>query len=98
MRLHSTPAISRDESGQAVTEYILLLATVVSLFVLVSRALTAMNLSAKLTNPIKTQFAAAYRYGHPKAKGYAEGTPDMHPRVTTPEGVNFRLFINPSVR
>jgi hypothetical protein len=43
--------------------------------------------------PIVGSYANVYKYGHPRAKGFDEGTPENHPRAVTDGRV--RLFINP---
>jgi hypothetical protein len=85
--------LSRDRSGQATIEYILLVATVVSFYLLVSRILGDLGISRAITRPMSEQYARSYRYGHPKAKGPDDGGPDLHPRFQG--GNNFRIFINP---
>ena len=87
-------AQSSGESGQATVEYVILLSVVVTFFLLVSTGMKKMNLGEKLIAPIKGPFAAAYRYGHPKAKGYEDGGPTYHPRVVGGDQ-NFRIFFNP---
>src|SRR4051794_33120519 len=82
------------EQGQAVTEYILLIAIIVSFYMMVTAGLSKMDLANKLMLSITGPFAAAYRYGHPKAKGYDNGGPSYHPRAEGGEN-NFRLFFNP---
>lgn len=88
------PPIARDESGQAVVEYIMLLAIVTSIFILVSRGLTQAGLTKLMMKPLQENFARAYQYGDPAALGYDDGGPKNHPRAY--EGENsFRLFLNP---
>lgn len=86
--------MAKRESGQATLEYVLLLTIVVSFFMIVSQGLERLGLADKLLKPITQDFAYAYKYGHPDARGYDEGDPKMHPRIDT-KG-NFRIFINPS--
>ena len=91
----------RDESGQAITEYILLLSVLVSIFVGVAAALRGKNLGAMVTKPIQQDFKYAYQYGHPKARGYDDGGPTKHPRAVDPTGSdtsNFRIFLNPEAQ
>ncbi len=86
-------ARTNRESGQAVVEYILLLAIVTSIFIVVSKGLTRAGLTKLLMKPLREDFSRAYQYGHPKALGFDDGGPKNHPRA---EGENsFRLFINP---
>ena len=87
-----------DNRGQAVTEYILLLAAVVSFFLVIGSGLRRLNVAKALTRPLTEDFRYAYQYGHPKARGYEdEGGPKMHPRAVGGDPSNFRIFINPGV-
>jgi Flp pilus assembly pilin Flp len=86
-----------DERGQAVTEYVLLLAVIVSGYLVLIRGLNQYGLTQKVTRALTEDFASAYRYGHTKAKGYEDGEPKNHPRITTGEG-NFRIFLNPRAK
>ncbi len=82
-------------TGQAITEYVLVLFAIVLTFSIFTQGLKKMQLPQKLAKPITEDFSRAYRYGHAKAKGFEDGGPENHPRAR--EGVNsFRLFINPS--
>jgi hypothetical protein len=83
----------RRDSGQATIEYVLLIATVVSFYLIVLRGLGRIGVSSRVAGPITGEFARAYRYGHPKAKGPDDGGPDLHPRFLG--GNNFRIFLNP---
>lgn len=93
-KMNSSFSNQNPESGQAITEYILLLAFVVSLWMAIIGRLGGLDLENKLTKPIKDDFRRAYQWGHPKAVGPGEQDgPKMHPRMTSSE--NFRIFINP---
>jgi Flp pilus assembly pilin Flp len=86
----------REERGQTTVEYILLLAAIVSFFLIIGRGLKGRDLTKALTKPLTEDFAFAYKYGHPKARGYDEGAPRMHPRAGAGEDPsNFRIFISP---
>jgi hypothetical protein len=85
--------VKLDEGGQTTVEYILLISIIAGLFAAVSRGLANSRIGDALMKPLNKDFAMAYKYGHPKARGYDEGGPEMHPRIT--EGNNFRIFINP---
>lgn len=89
--------VLHDESGQSVTEYMLLVVMLISFFFVMYQALEQLGISEMMTAPIREDFARAYRYGHPEAKGFEEGTPENHPRITPATGgnTNFRIFINP---
>lgn len=81
-----------SQSGQAITEYILLLSLVVIAFLMVSRIFSTSGLAQKLTAPILQSYVSVYKYGATNVKGYDEGDPVNHPRVA--EGAtNFRLFL-----
>jgi hypothetical protein len=80
---------ANPESGQATTEYILILGVVVFLFVQVLKWVRESNFTAKVLNPIQTQFANTYQYGSPKAE-LQNNEYKNHPRVFT-QG-NFRIF------
>lgn len=87
------------ESGQAITEYLLLLLIVVSAYLMLAAGMARSGITEKLMKPLKEDFARAYRYGHPKAKGYEDGEPQKHPRIPSAEGKdNFRIFMSPGMR
>lgn len=95
LKRRTRPELS-DQSGQATTEYILLLSFLVAAFFLFKSAMEQLGLGQKLLKPVQTTFARTYRYGHPQGAGFDEGTPKNHPRIYTGGGDNnFRLFINP---
>ncbi|OFZ73942.1 MAG: hypothetical protein A3K03_04835 [Bdellovibrionales bacterium RIFOXYD1_FULL_44_7] len=85
----------KSESGQAITEYILLMAMIVTIFVVMMRELGEIGIGERLAKPVKGPFAKVYQYGHPKAKGEEEGGYEYHPRAVEGTGNNFRIFINP---
>ena len=88
-----------NESGQATTEYILILLITLSAFALVAGTVSKNNWSKKLTDPLRKEFQASYKYGDPKGKGYDEGEPANHPRISIPRtNNNFRIFYNPGPR
>jgi hypothetical protein len=94
MKQSAILSISRDESGQAVTEYILMVAVVLGFYMIVANFLGNYGLGAKLSKPITTSFARTYQYGKSDVKGFEDGGPYHHPRILKPE--NFRIFINPT--
>ena len=91
LSLERRHALADSQSGQAITEYILLLAIVAVSFMMLSLGIGRMGVAQKLTRALVGPFAATYRYGHPKAKGFDDGGPNMHP--IAPGGNNFRIFI-----
>lgn len=88
-------SLVKNEEGQAITEYILLLAIIVGFVFVVFRGLDQMGFARKLTRPIHEEFARAYQYGHPRALGPDDGGPRHHPRFLSGDDTNFRIFINP---
>lgn len=85
----------KNEEGQGLTEYILLLAIVASGYLLLVKGMSRIGLAQKLMTPLTQDFASAYRYGHPKAKGFDDpGGPEKHPRIEGGKD-GFRIFINP---
>jgi hypothetical protein len=86
--------IVKNENGQAVTEYILMMAMIVSIYLLFTAGLVRIGLAKKLMQPMTDTFTATYQFGHPKAKGYDNGGPEYHPRALGGQN-NFRIFFNP---
>jgi uncharacterized protein (UPF0333 family) len=89
--------VVKNEEGQAVTEYILLMAVILMIYLMVTTTMAKIGLAKKLTTPLTTSFAAIYQYGHPLAKGYQNGGPMYHPRVEGGDN-NFRIFFNPETK
>jgi Flp pilus assembly pilin Flp len=89
--------VRENESGQAVVEYILLLAVVASVYILMGKALASSGLGNLLMTPITGDFARTYQYGRHDALGFDDGGPKNHPRARGGDG-NFRLFINPETQ
>jgi hypothetical protein len=83
------------EAGQAVVEYVLLLAIIVSIYSLLLNKLSESNAFANMKKPLEKDYAYTYRYGHPKARGQEDGGPKYIPALRT--GENFRIFINPPI-
>lgn len=88
-------ALKRNESGQAVFEYVLLLTILVSGYVLLVNGLKDSGMGKKMLAPIQEDYRRAYQYGNTTAKGYEDGAPENHPRVANGKK-NFHLFLNPS--
>jgi uncharacterized protein (UPF0333 family) len=89
--------IVKNQKGQAITEYILLIAVIVTFYLIVVKGMEKFRLDEKLMTPVTGDFARAYRYGNVKAKGYDDGGPENHPRAVGGRG-NFRIFISPGQR
>jgi hypothetical protein len=84
----------KSQSGQAITEYVLLLSIIVSLYTILLKGLSETNVVNNLKKPLETQFKYTYQYGHPDARGPAEGGPKYIPEK---DDGNFRIFINPPI-
>lgn len=86
--------ILKNSSGQATTEYILLLSIVVAAFVAVVGAIQRLGLREQMMKPVTETYATTYQYGDPDVVGFdQDGGPEQHPRHEF--GNNFRIFINP---
>lgn len=83
-----------SQSGQGLVEYLLLLAIIATAFTLVLKGFDQMKVTDMLMKPITQEFAAVYQYGHPKAKGFENGSPEYHP-LARGGSTNFRVFFNP---
>ncbi len=92
-RLGAPRSILANERGQAITEYILMLAIVGIMFAVVVQGLGERRVLEGIAKPVTEEFARVYRYGHPKAKGYDDGGPEFHPRARSGRN-SFRIFIN----
>jgi Flp pilus assembly pilin Flp len=85
--------VINDELGQTTIEYVLILTIIVSFYMALMTVIDKARLAERLAGPIVGSYANTYKYGHPKAKGFDEGTPENHPRAVI--NGNVRLFINP---
>lgn len=86
---------TKDERGQAVVEYILILAVITGFFVLVTRALRDEKIASAVLKPLTEEHARAYQFGHPEARGPDDGRgPKLHPRI--PGDGGGRIFLNPA--
>jgi hypothetical protein len=81
-----------SQAGQALTEYVLLLALIGLAYLLVVRGFRNFRVADRLLDPVRNRYAAIYRFGSPLAKPPEEGGA-FHPRI--PQGNSIRLFINP---
>jgi len=99
MNMIKARKLSKDQEGQAVLEYILLLSIIVSIYATVTTWVNSYGLAQKMISPVSKDFAATYQFGDPKAAGFDSpgGTPKRHPRIEDCEEC-FRLFINPSIQ
>ena len=85
----------RRDTGQALTEYVVLTMMIAGLAVMVNKFMP--RLLAQIEKPIRKDLRQAYKYGDPKACGFDDdgepctGMPSRHPRYDI-GGDNFRLF------
>ena len=86
--------MEKVESGQAVVEYILLLAIVVGLYSFVLNKIAQSNAITAMKGPFTKDLTYTYRYGHPKARGQDDGGPLYIPQQHDSQN-DFRIFINP---
>lgn len=95
--MHGRLITKKNQSGQAVMEYVLLLTVVSLMYLFASSYLRGSAVGKSISNPIQKDFAFAYRYGHPKARGLDDPDgPKLHPRISSSYAAgNFRLYINP---
>lgn len=88
---------NRNQSGQTTIEYALLLALVAVIFTVVVQFMKDFDVANKIKDEATEDIRAAYKYGSPVARGYDEGQPKQHPRITAPPSAandNFRMFLN----
>ncbi len=85
----------KSSSGQAITEYILLLAILVSFYTALVNGLLNSGALTALKKPLEKDFKFTYQFGHPEARGQNDGGPKYIPQHHDPE--NFRIFINPPI-
>lgn len=88
-----------NRSGQAIAEYIILLAIVVLVYSALLKSLGGSSSFQALRKPFVEQYKYTYRYGHPDARGQDDGGPVLIPQYSDSpggQGANFRIFINPS--
>ena len=81
-------------SGQALTEYILLLAIVISLYSLILSKLSQNSTLDALRKPFTQTLKYTYQYGNATARGQDDGGPT---NIAQKDGDSFRIFINPPI-
>jgi hypothetical protein len=87
-------SILRNQQGQSVVEYLLVMAVIVGALLLLMKLLKDSNYFYKnVTSPIVSHITYNYKYGDPRAQGWDEGSPKLHIQISRPnEGQTFRLF------
>lgn len=86
----------KRKSGQAITEYILLLGILVSLYTMILRMLSDTKMVDRIKSRLEKDFQYTYRYGHPEARGPDDGGAKNIPQHRTDD--DFRIFINPPIK
>ncbi len=87
-------ARKKNESGQTVVEYLLLLFVIVGVVVIAYRWFKTSEFFFKnVTKPLVAQIRYNYKYGDPVAQGWDEGQPKKHIEIPKPDGQTFRLFM-----
>jgi len=75
-------------------EYMLVLMVIVSAVLLVLGLMKKSNFFYKnISEPLVRYITYNYKYAHPGAQGWDEGTPKLHIQISRPnEGQTFRMF------
>ncbi len=81
--------------GQAMVEYLLLLAVIVTFIVSAFKKIDDAGIPTKIASQITGTYARTYQFGHPKASYGSEGGGETknHPRAVDAGENNFRIFI-----
>ena len=83
-----------NQSGQALVEYILLIAIVIGVYSAVLNTLGKSSGFELMKKPFTREYRYTYQYGNAKARGQDNGGPTYLPQHHDPQN-NFRIFINP---
>ncbi len=90
-RLHRR--VLRNQKGQTMVEYLLLMVVVVSAILFVIGKLKSSHFFfERFTEPLVKQITYNYKYADPRAQGWDEGGAKMHIQIQEPEGATFRIF------
>ncbi|MEO5969470.1 MAG: hypothetical protein ABIQ95_06050 [Bdellovibrionia bacterium] len=83
--------VVREEGGQATTEYVLLMAVVLSFYLMIAKGIGRIGVAQKLMSPITVQFASAYQYGKIPSRADSASGDLLRPLSNS----KFRVFLNP---
>lgn len=86
--------IIKNQKGQSMVEYILVMLLVVSALIFGLGKLKQSEFFFKtFSEPLVKYITYNYKYADPSAQGWDEGNPRKHIQISKPnEAVNFRLF------
>lgn len=84
----------KNQKGQSMLEYILVMLVVVSALIMVLGNLKKNQFFFKnITEPLVKHLVYNYKYADPKSQGWDEGNPKKHIQISRPNDSNtFRLF------
>lgn len=83
----------RNQRGQSVLEYVLMMAIVVGALLLIMGKLKQSQFFYKrFTEPLVKHVTYNYKYADPRAQGWDEGTPRLHIQQSKPGNNTFRIF------
>lgn len=93
LRLKRRLQLLRNQRGQTMVEYLLMMAIMLGAVIVVMGKLKQSNFFFKrFTEPLVKHITYNYKYGDPRAQGWDEGTPKLHIQISEPSGATFRLF------
>lgn len=85
--------ILRNQRGQSIVEYLLVMVIVVSaLLIVLGRLKESEYFFKRFTEPLVKHITYNYKYADPTAQGWDEGNPRKHIQISEPQGTTFRLF------
>jgi hypothetical protein len=84
----------RNQRGQSIVEYILVMFLVVSIVMVIFGSMKKSNFFFnKFTKPLVAYMVYNYKYGDSAAQGWDEGAPRKHIQISQPNpNATFRLF------
>ena len=84
----------KNQEGQTMLEYILMLFLIVGVVVGVIKWLKSSEFFfKKISQPMMSYLRYNYKYGDPTARGWDEGGAKKHVQISVPDGQTFRMFV-----
>lgn len=80
-----------SNKGQATTEYVLLMAVVLSFYLMIAKGIGRIGVAQKLMSPVTVEFASAYQYGKVPSRRDRTSGDLLRPLNNS----QFRVFLNP---